>query len=75
MPLASSLCFHVLTSAFLGTPQIVSPPSSLSFGLLTCSVLSVLADRKIFFCIFFFQFSYLSLGNAVDTQQADIVLL
>ena len=58
MTLASSLCFRVLTSTSFGTPQIASLPSSLSFGLLTCSVLSDLAECKLFFRIFFSVFLY-----------------
>ena len=74
MPLASSLCFRVLTSVFLVTLQIVSP-SSLSFGLPMCSVLSVLPASKIFFRVFVFSILIFFLGNAVDTQEADVVLL
>ena len=60
MPLASSLCFRLLTSVFLVTLQIVSSPLSVSFGLPMCSVLSVLAASKIFFRIFVFSLIFFS---------------
>ena len=59
MPLATSLCFHFLTTPFLGDLQFVNNLLFLFFlRFLICFVFSVLLDSEFFFCVFHFSGSY-----------------